>query len=125
MHPVANEVEIPLEPFIRLMLKAAVPGFTGSRTVYLRVKPEAAKGIEWMAESLESQRVDQQMRSPSWREMEQSKPVPPAIARTREQTVTDKLQENASRFRLGTEVTKVTGHFLDGYLQKLDLGTVE
>ena len=114
MHPVANQVEIPTEKISEVLERAAVPGFTGSVTVHLRVRPTAGFEVEFITEKL----VSLQINKPSEPEM-------PLVTNARVAKVRRMLTENRHRFFMGTKLSKILANFTDGELRKFELIEVE
>jgi hypothetical protein len=111
MHAVANEVPVPtdgieaaLRPFIRKR-------FTGSVTVHLRIKPEAALCVEVLdPEARELSRVgDRESAAPD-------DVFDSTAARAREMIAHQFLREHSNRFRLRMTITHVECHLKEGRL---------
>ena len=117
MHPVASQVEVPLDQLERILLRRAVQGFTGQVVVGVRVLPEAVRAVELSPETHEFQQV--RLRSPGWNEMGRDKPTQPTPP-NREAIVRKMIAENHGKVCLGTTVSKITAHFDDGELRKLE-----
>lgn len=119
MHPVAYEVDVPTERVERYLLQWAKPGFTGQRTIFLRVRSEAGLAVEFFAEGNEVDKV--QGPRPNL--------TPPIFGKgdptEREMEVGAKIAQNKHRFRIGTKLTRIVAHFVDGRLKQLEWGTAD
>jgi hypothetical protein len=120
MHPVANQVPVPVEAIAKELIAYAIPGFTGSRTVHLRVREDAGLCVDFIPAGIEAQGTGRPpAAAPSWR----------AVSGHREPTerelkVKQKLAENMHKFQIGMKLTAVVAHFIDGNLNRFDLVTV-
>lgn len=114
MHPVANQVEIPTQKIEEALEKGAVPGFTGSVTVHIRLLPTAAHEFEFVSERRAMQQTNISR--------EESTPL---VTNDRVAKVRRKVAENSNRFRMGTKLSQIVGHFLDGDLRKFEVIEVE
>jgi hypothetical protein len=115
MHPVASQVEVPMDQLERILLRRAVRGFFGQMVIGIRVLPEAVQSVELDSVTNEFQQIRQ---GPAWRDI--GTQTPPRIMPDRHDVVRKFIAENAGKIRLVTTVTKVTGHFDDGVLRKLE-----
>jgi len=114
MQPVVNQVEIPTEPVLQALERAAIPGFTGSVITHVRVKPTAGFEVEFTFEKL----VALQIEKPD-------DPAMPHVTNARVARVRQAIAENAHLFRLGTPLTTLRANFTDGTLLKLTAVEVE
>jgi hypothetical protein len=118
MHPVAHQIEIPLDQLERILLDHAREEFSGSVEVGIRLSPEEAiRCIELEPETHESQLV-RIGRSPAWQEI--GMPGPSRRIIDREALVRAAIVQSTGKFRLQSTVRKVIGHFSNGELRKLD-----
>jgi len=113
MHPVSNQVEIPTEQIEQALVSRAVPGFTGSVTIGVRVLPTAALEIEYPIETRTVQQIGV------------TRDLLPAITNERVARVRRMLAENAAKFRLGTKLSAIVGNFKNGELSSLEIKEVE
>jgi hypothetical protein len=100
----------------RILLRRAVQGFAGQTVISIRVLPEAVQHVGFDYVTNEFQQIRQV--SPSWREIENK--TPQQVQPDRQALIRKFIAENAGKIRLVTTVTKVTGHFDDGVLRKLE-----
>jgi|ERR1700691_34978 hypothetical protein len=105
MHPVPNEVEIPTEKISEVLERSAVPGFTGSVTVHIRLLETAAHEVEFRFE----RKTVLQLQKPQ-------DPEFPHVTNARVASVRRALAENARLFRLRASITGVMANFKDGML---------
>jgi hypothetical protein len=116
MHSVAHEVAIPTEQVERELQRRARPGFNGSVTINLRLKPEAALSVWFTVESREVTKTGRQdCTSP-----ERGQLFGNGNPTERELMIRAELARQQHRFRLATSLSKVIGHFEDGKLQKVE-----
>jgi hypothetical protein len=110
MHPVANQVLVPIDQVERELLAIARRRFTGQVRLSLRVKPEAALCVEVLApETTERLRPgDRPLRSPDI--------FPGPEATERDLLVSRFLHENADRFRLIVKPAQLICNFKEGTL---------
>lgn len=116
MDATASQVEVPIEQVEREFEKCAVPGFTGSMVVYLRVKPEAALAIVFSTEQTEVKRNGGNgNRSPEFSRVfgDPSQPT------ERQLKVRQWLSQEKHRFRLMVTVTRVIADYVDGELRDM------
>jgi hypothetical protein len=119
MHAVAHQIEIPLDQLERILLDHAREEFSGSVEVGIRLSPEeAVRCIEFEPETHESQLVRITTRSPAWREI--GTLAPPQKVIDREALVRAAIVQSSGKLRLESTVRKVTGHFSNGELRKLE-----
>lgn len=120
MHIVANEVEVPTEEVERYLLRWAKPGYTGQRTIHVRVLPEAGLHVAFFPYGNEVQRIKGQNGSMSPLGIFSSQPTEPT---EREIMVKVGIAQNKHRFRLGMKLTQVLANFQDGRLMGFEWGT--
>jgi len=114
MHPVTNQVEIPLGQVEDALCQRAVPGFTGSVIVHIKVLPTAAFEVEFRYETdtvLQLQKKQD--------------PEMAVITNARVASVRRALAENANLFRIGTPLHAIRCHFENGELRKMHAKEVE
>jgi hypothetical protein len=114
MHITANMVEIPMDKVEEGLCQRAVPGFTGTVLVYLKVKPTAGFEVEFR---FESEKLLQISRA--------SDPETPHVTNARVNSVRRALTENANLFRLGTSLAGIRCSFVEGELRKMTALEVE
>jgi hypothetical protein len=114
MHLVANMVEIPMEKVEEALCQRAVPGFTGSVTVHLRILPTAANEVEFRFESEALLQI-----------AKASDPETPHVTNARVASVRRALAENAGLFQMGTKLKALRCHFVQGELRKMSAVEVE
>lgn len=113
MHPVADQVEIPIEKVEHELEKRAIPGFTGSVTVYLRLRPLVGSSV--YLESIETEHIRVGRLATSGSLNPQSNRGPSErVLKVRQQ-----LRQQKDRFRVRTTVTKVIANYVDGDLRDL------
>jgi len=113
MLAVGSQVEVSIEQVERELEKCAVPGFTGSMVVYLRLKPEAALTVWFSTEQTEVKRNGSNgNRSPEFSRVfgDPNQPT------DRQLKVRQWLSQEKHRFRLVVTVTKVIADFKNGEL---------
>jgi len=115
MHPTASEIQVPVERIEKEFCRYAVPGFSGSRTVHLRVRQEAALAVEFISEGLEAQRIGERQACISPSLLENSEPT------ERQLKVKATIARNRNRMSLVMKITKVTAHYIDGHINRFDL----
>lgn len=118
---VSAQVEVPIEQVERELEKCAIPGFTGSKVVYLRVRPEAALAVWFSTEQTEVKRNGSNgNRSPEFTRMfgEPGQPT------ERQLKVRQWLSQEKHRFRLVVTVTKVIADYVDGELRDMKFVSV-
>jgi len=116
MHPVAHQVEVPLEQLERILLDHAREDFTGSVEIDVRITAGAVGFVELNAETHESQHF--KTNAPAWGEIAANRPPRPAV--DREALVRRIIHENEGKLRLVSTVRRVVGHFHAGELRELE-----
>ena len=113
MLAVGSQVEVSIEQVERELEKCAVPGFTGSMVVYLRLKPEAALTVWFSTEQTEVKRNGSNgNRTPEFSSVFGD----PKQPTDRQLKVRQWLSQEKHRFRLVVTVTKVIADFKNGEL---------
>jgi hypothetical protein len=113
MLAVGSQVEVSIEQVERELEKCAVPGFTGSMVVYLRLRPEASLAVWFSTEQTEVKRNGSNgNRSPEFSSVFGD----PKQPTDRQLKVRQWLSQEKHRFRLVVTVTKVIADFKNGEL---------
>ena len=107
MHTVSNQVEIPIESVERILTARAVPDFTGTVEIRVRVLPTAGHEVEFEAVATRSI-------APANRTEEREQPI---VTNERVAKVRRTLAENASAFVIGTKLIAIEASFLKGDLR--------
>jgi DNA replicative helicase MCM subunit Mcm2 (Cdc46/Mcm family) len=117
MHPVANMVELDTTAIEEAFVRAAVPEFTGSVKVHIRLLPTAAHEVEFISEKHTNKLVEV---PGTVREK-----LTPHVTNSRVVTVRYEVAELKKKLRLSVSVIGVTGHFMNGELKKIELHEVQ
>jgi hypothetical protein len=119
MHPTACEVQVPTDEIEKLLERRAVPGFTGSVSLNLKLCAEAALAVSFTTEEREVQGGKNYPRSPEMH-------FGPGDAQPTERVlkVRQHLARNRDRFRLMVKPTRIVANYVDGNLNSLELITV-
>src|ERR1700683_2431344 len=121
MHPVANEVPVPIDAIERKLLKFARPGFTGPVRVHRIVTEQAGLAVDAIVEATEKQSArETASHSPEMSKIF-SAPHEPTARQVKLKTM---LAANKHRFTIGTKLTDVILHFKDGEWNNTDWVTV-
>ena len=115
MHAVANRVEIPIESLERILAARAVPDFTGTVEILIRVLPTAGHEVEFQTEAVRDVPADN-------RTVEKENPV---VTNDRVSRVRHALLQNAAAFTIGTKLKGIKASFLKGELRSFRILEVE
>jgi len=113
-HAVTNRVPLPIEQLEEILSARAVPEFTGTVHVQVRVLATAALEVEFNAEVT----INHQLAKSD----DERKPV---ITNDRVNKVRQAVRENAHRFTIGTRVTGVEASFVAGELRSFKIKEFE
>jgi hypothetical protein len=106
----SNAVDIPIDTLEEAFIQAAVPGFFGSVTAEVCVRPTAGLEVELRIRK----RVVEQCGS-------SKEQVPVVPSNHRVDKVRIKLRDFARRFTLSTPIVSVKGNFADGELKTFEV----
>jgi hypothetical protein len=110
MHLVPNEAEIPTEAITQAFESGAVPGFNGSVTVAIQVRPQAGLEVEFAV-----RRKTFFQKTPTNESI-----VAPVTSNSRIANVRMRIAEFARKFRLSTPYRELTMHYVDGMATKFE-----
>lgn len=108
-----NEVEIPLESIETALVQCAVPGFTGTLTVEVRLQPTAALEVELHTE--------RKTVIPSDKVQRERADTPVIPSNDRVNKVRSRMAEVQSRLKVICTVTSIRAVFKDGHLVSLEI----
>ncbi len=114
MHAETNRIPIPMDEPERILTSRAVPDFTGTVTIHVRLQPTVAHEVEFRAE------VNNQ--APLTRSEETSQPI---VTNERVAAVRRAIAANAEKFYIGTNLVAIKASFLRGELKSFTLCEVE
>lgn len=116
MHSVGNQnqAEIPIEEIERMLTARAVPDFTGTVTIQIRVKPTAGHEVEFLAEVQSTHQVN--------RAIEKTAPI---VTNNRVNQVRMCIREHQHRFVLTTKVLAIKASYVSGEIRSFHVFEVE
>lgn len=110
MHAASNQVEIPLDRLDEFLVARAVPDFTGTVRVSVRVLPTAAHEVEFTAETRAVHHVDTSRDRGT-----------PLVTNARVTKVRNLIREHAHRFTIGTKMIAIEASFVAGEIRSFHI----